>query len=141
MWGERGERRVVAYHLTEFIDVVQFIQRHQLDADIAKRGGFNGAGHYRQAAGIGAQLVKQRVLAAAADDMQLAERVAAECRQFVQYPGIQQRQAVKNAARQFGGSDRDRLGGLRAGGLNFGAHIGRVDKAIVIAINQITTGR
>ena len=67
--------------------------------------------------------------------MQLAEGVAAQCRQLVKHPGVEQRQAVENAARQFGIAFRNRLPGVATGGLDLGAHTGRVDKAVIVAVN------
>lgn len=139
--GKGGKRGIAAYHLTEIVDVIQFVQGHQLDADIAQRRGLYGPGNHRDAAGVGAQLIKQRVLAAAADNMQLAERLAAELGQFAEYAGVEQGQAVENTARQFGVIAGNRLPGLATGGLNFGAHIGRIDKAFVVAVNDETAGR
>ena len=65
--GKRGKRGVATYHLTEIVDVIQFVQGHQLDADIAQRGGLYGPSDHRDTAGVGTQLIEQPVLAAAAD--------------------------------------------------------------------------
>lgn len=68
---------------------------HQLNADIAERGGFNRTCHHGNAAGIRAELVQQLVLAAAAHDMQLRERFAAKVSQLAQDVGIEQGETVK----------------------------------------------
>ena len=120
---------------------MQLVQGHQLNADIAQGGGLNRAGGHGDAAGVGAQLVEQFVLAAAADNMQLAERLTAQRRQLVEHPGVEQRQAVKNTARQLGVGIGNRLPGFAAGGLDFRAHVVRVDKAVIVAVNDEAAGR
>ena len=76
--GEGGQAGVRRYHRTEVVNVGEFVQRHQLNADIAKRGSLYRARHHGDAAGIRAKLVQQLVLAAAAHDVQLAERLTAQ---------------------------------------------------------------
>ena len=80
------------------------------------------------------------VLAAAAHDMQLCERFAAKVSQLAQDVGIQQGETVKNAACQLGGAGRYRLPRFKTGGLDFGAHVRRVDKAVIVRVNQEGTG-
>lgn len=111
--GKRGQVVIGGDHLAEVIDVVEFIQRHQLDTDVAERRRFNRPRHDANTAGIGAQLVQQGVLAATTDNVQLAERFAAQCRQFLQDIGVQQCEAVENTARQFRVAIRHRLSDSR----------------------------
>src|SRR5690606_16994278 len=78
--------------------------------------------------------------AAAAHDMQLRERFAAKVSQLAQDVGIEQGETVKNAARQLGGAGRYRLPHFKTGGLDFSAHVRRVDKAVVVRVNQEGAG-
>ncbi|MNE83500.1 hypothetical protein D3C80_1803200 [compost metagenome] len=70
--------------------------------------------------------------------MQLAEGFAAQCCQLLQHVGVQQSEAVENTARQLGWGVRDWLVCFATGGLNLGAHMGRIDKAIVIRVDHET---
>ena len=56
-------------------------------------------------------------------------------------PSIQQRQTVENAARQFSITFRDRLRRFPTRSLNFAAHRLRINKAIVIGIDDEAAGR
>lgn len=73
--------------------------------------------------------------------MQLREIFTAQLRQLMQHIGIQQRQTVENTARQFSITFRDRLRRFPTRSLNFAAHRFRINKAIVIGIDDEATGR
>ena len=73
--------------------------------------------------------------------MQLREIFTTQLRQLMQHIGIQQRQTVENAARQFSITFRDRLRRFPTRSLNFAAHRLRINKAIVIGIDDEAAGR
>lgn len=95
-----GKWLAAEHHIAEVIDIVDVIQRHELAADIAQSRGFSWACDNRYAAGVSTKLVKEMVLAATANNMQCIERAIAQIGQFTQGVCVEQRQAVKNAARQ-----------------------------------------
>ena len=66
---------------------------------------------------------------------------AAQLRQLMQHIGIQQRQTVENTARQFSITFRDRLRRFPTRSLNFAAHRLRINKAIVIGIDNEAASR
>ena len=73
--------------------------------------------------------------------MQLAEWFTAQLRQLVEHVGVQQRQAVEDAARQLGWGMGNGLRGFAAGSLNLGAHVFRVDEAVIVRVNQVAASR
>ena len=75
---------------------------------VADGGGFDGAGDDAAAGGVGGHLAEQRVLRAAADDVDRLDPAADQLFQAAQHHAVAQRQALQRAA-------NDRAFGLRRG--------------------------
>ena len=92
--------------------VGQMPEGAQLAGDVAERRGFDRTGEDRQPAAIGAQLVQEVILAAAADDVDALVLPAGDRGQRFECLAVEEGEALEDAAREFAGGLRFALTGF-----------------------------
>ena len=112
-----------------------------LDQQVAHRGGLDGTGHHRTLAGIGGELVQKGALGAAPNNVHDLDAVAGEFLQAAKHFAILEREALVGATDQFALGLWHRLFGLAAEALDGLRHVGRVEEAQVVGINDRTERR
>ena len=115
---------------------MQLPTRAHLDEQVTQRRRLDGAGNDRPLAGVSRELVKNPALGAAADNVNDLDTVAGEFLQPAEHFAILEREALVGASDQLAFGLRHGLPGFAAEVLNGLRHVGRIEEARVIGVND-----